>query len=137
VLQNNPRIAVLNDLQVKAWVLSRILNSKNYCADSLAYSKNKIYIQKKERPILLTLPLDFSPADVISILQNTTEHKRSLHTSVCSNSLTVPFPHDTDKSKGSVFFPKTNVEQISDQMKELSLFNKERGSADPQRAKII
>jgi hypothetical protein len=90
VLQKKLRILSPNDLQEKDWLLSRILNSKDYCAESLNYSK-KGSRYKRERLILLIPPLDSSPASIISILQDITEHKRSLPTMVCFNSLTVHF----------------------------------------------
>jgi hypothetical protein len=64
----------------KGYFQSRILNLEDRSADSLTCSKNKVGIRKKDQS-LLTLPLDFSPASIISILQNTTEHKPSLPTS--------------------------------------------------------
>ena len=111
MLQNKLRILSSNDLQEKGWLLKS------------GYKKDQS---------LLTLPLDFSPASIISILQNTTEHKRSLPAFVCSNSLTGQFRHYVDQLGTSVpdelrsrlgvsvFFSKANGERISAQMKKLS-----------------
>ena len=116
-----------NDPQEKGQFLSRILSLKNYPENSLTVSQHSINTREEARSVWLTFPLDFSEDSTISILQKTTEHKLSSPTSICSNSLTELFPHDTDKSEGSVFFPKTNVKQISDKIKKLSLPNKKGG----------
>lgn len=126
MLQKKLRILSWDGLQEKGWFLSRILSLRDHSAESLTCSKNKVDIRKTD-PSLLILPLDFSPASIISLLQNTIEHKCSLPTCVGSNSLTEPFTKDGDPWGSPIFFPiKVDVEQISDQRKKLWFSYKQR-----------
>jgi CheY-like chemotaxis protein len=114
VLQNKPRILILDDLPEKGWVLSRILNSKDYYANSVTYPQNGIDRIEKERPDLLILDLAFSEASIIRILQKIRENNPSLPIFIYSDSVTEQFENQATKLRGCVFFPKGDVEQILD-----------------------
>ena len=124
MLQNRPRILILDDLPEKGWVLSRILNSKDYYANSVTYPQNGIDRIEKERPDLLILDLNFSEASIIRILQKIRESNPSLPIFIYSDSVTEQFENQATKLEGSVFFPKA-VKQILDRIEKLLLNNKE------------
>jgi len=124
VLQNRPRILILDDLPEKGWVLSRILNSKDYYANSVTYPQNGIDRIEKERPDLLILDLAFSEASIIRILQKIRESNPSLPIFIYSDSVTEQFENQATKLEDSVFFPKA-VKQILDRIEKLLLNNKE------------
>ena len=124
MLQNRPRILILDDLPEKGWVLSRILNSKDYYANSVTYPQNGIDRIEKERPDLLILDLAFSEASIIRILQKIRESNPSLPIFIYSDSVTEQFENQATKLEDSVFFPKA-VKQILDRIEKLLLNNKE------------
>ena len=125
MLQNRPRILILDDLPEKGWVLSRILNSKDYYANSVTYPQNGIDRIEKERPDLLILDLNFSEASIIRILQKIRESNPSLPIFIYSDSVTEQFENQATKLRGCVFFPEGDVEQILDRIEKLLLNNKE------------
>jgi DNA-binding response OmpR family regulator len=133
VRQDNPRILILDDLLEKGRLLSRILISKGYSANSLTYSQNGLDEIEKERPDLSILDLDFSEASIIRILQKVRENNPSLPIFICSDSVTEQFKNQATRWDASVFFPKADVEQVLNQMKMLSPNNKERGIRQPSR----
>jgi CheY-like chemotaxis protein len=124
VLQNKPRILILDDFPEKGRVLSKILNSKGYSADSLTYPLNGIDRIEKERPDLLIFDLYFSEAIMLRILQKIRESNPSLPIFIYSDSVTEQFENQATKLEGSVFFPKA-VKQILDGIERLLLNNKE------------
>jgi DNA-binding response OmpR family regulator len=136
VLRKKLRILSPNDFQEKGWLLSRILNSKGCPANSFTYPQNGLDEIEKIRPYLLSLYLNFSKASILRILHKLRENNPSLPIFICSNSATEQFKNQTTKRGDSVFLPKGDVvrrppvwvEQISDQMKELSLTIRKRGS---------
>ena len=135
MLQNKLRILILDDLPEKGWVLSRILNFNGCSANSLTYPLNGIDRVEKERPDLLILDLNFSEASIIRILQKIRENNPSLPIFIYSDSVTEQFENQATKLRGCVFFPKADVEQILDQIKQLSLNNKQRELATPHISK--
>jgi CheY-like chemotaxis protein len=91
VLHANPRILILDDLPEKGRLLSRILISKDYSANSLTYPQNGLDEIEKERPDLLILDLNFSEASIIGILQKIRENNPSLPIFICYDSVTEQF----------------------------------------------
>jgi CheY-like chemotaxis protein len=134
VLQNKPRILILDDFPEKGRVLSKILNSKGYSADSLTYPLNGIDRIEKERPDLLIFDLYFSEAIMLRILQKIRESNPSLPIFIYSDSVTEQFENQATKLEGSVFFPKA-VKQILDRIEKLSLSNNERELTTPSVSK--
>jgi DNA-binding NtrC family response regulator len=118
VLQNRPRILILDDLPEKGWVLSRILNFNGCSANSLTYPQNGIDGIEKERPDLLILDLNFSEASIIRILQKIRESNPSLPIFIYSDSLTEQFENQATQLRGCVFFPEGDVEQILDRIEK-------------------
>jgi len=147
LLQDKPRILIIDDFPARGWVLSRILNSNGCRANSVTYPQNGI---EKKSPDLLILDLNFSEASIIGILQDIRKHHPSLPIFICSNSATEQFKNKAAKWGASVFSPKADVVrrppvwveqtlnrigsgQILDQMKKLSLGNKKKRFANPPR----
>ncbi len=124
MVQNKPRILILNDFPEKGWVLSRILNSKGCSTDSLTYPQNSIDIIEKERPDLLILDLNILEASILRTPQRIRESNPSLSILTCSNSAAEQFENQVTKLEGPVFFPKA-VKQILDRIEKLLLNNKE------------
>ena len=124
MLQNKPRILILDDFPEKGRVLSKILNSKGYSADSLTYPLNGIDGIEKERPDILIFDLYFSEAIILRILQKIREGNPSLPIFIYSDSVTEQFENQVTKLDASVFFPKA-VKQILDRIEKLLLNNKE------------
>jgi len=124
VLQNKPRILILDDFPEKGRVLSKILNSKGYSADSLTYPLNGIDGIEKERPDILIFDLYFSEAIILRIFQKIRESNPSLPIFIYSDSVTEQFENQATKLDASVFFPKA-VKQILDRIEKLLLNNKE------------
>ncbi len=124
MVRNKPRILILNDFPEMGWVLSRILNSKGYSADSLTYPPNGIDIIEKERPDLLIFDLYFSEAIILRMLQKIRESNPSLPIFIYSDLVTEQFENQVTKLEGTVFFPKA-VKQILDRIEKLLLNNKE------------
>ena len=124
MLQNKPRILILDDFSEKGRTLSKILNSKGYSADSFTYPLNGIDRIEKERPDLLIFDLYFSEAIVLRILQKIRESNPSLPIFIYSDSVTEQIENQVTKLEGSVFFPKT-VKQILDGIEKLLPNNKE------------
>lgn len=91
MLQNKPRVLILDDFPEKGRVLSKILNSKGYSADSLTYPLNGIDRIEKERPDLLIFDLYFSEAIMLRILQKIRESNPSLPIFIYSDSVTEQF----------------------------------------------
>jgi len=136
---------IIDDFPARGWVLSKILNSKGYRANSVTYPQNGI---EKKSPDLLILDLNLSEASIIGILQDIRKHHPTLPILICSNSATEQFRNQATKWGASVFFPKADlarslcleirrppvwVEQMLDQMKKLSLDNKKKRFANPPR----
>lgn len=134
MLQNKPRILILDDFPEKGRVLSKILNSKGYSADSLTYPLNGIDRIEKERPDLLIFDLYFSEAIMLRILQKIRESNPSLPIFIYSDSVTEQFENQATKLEGPVFFPKA-VKQILDRIEKLSLSNNERELTTPSVSK--
>ena len=134
MLQNKPRILILDDFPEKGWVLSKILNSKGYSADSLTYPPNGIDRIEKERPDLLIFDLYFSEAIILRMLQKIRESNPSLPIFIYSDLVTEQFENQAAKLEGPVFFPKA-VKQILDRIEKLSLNNNERELATPSVSK--
>jgi len=130
VLQDKPRILIIDDFPARGWVLSRILNSNGYRANSVTYPQNGI---EKKNPDLLILDLNFSETTTIGILQKIRENSPSLPILICSNSATEQFKNKATKWGASVLFPKGDVEQILNQTQMLSLSNKKKWFANPPR----
>ena len=91
MVQNKPRTLILDDFPEKGWVLSRILNSKGFSADSLTYPQNVIDRIEKERPDFLILDLNFLEASILKTLQKIREGNLSLPIFICFNSVTEQF----------------------------------------------
>jgi len=106
VLQDKPRILIIDDFPARGWVLSRILNSNGYRANSVTYPQNGI---EKRNPDLLILDLNFSEASIIRILKKIRENNPSLPIFICSNSATKQFKNKAAKWGASVFSPKAEV----------------------------
>lgn len=147
MLQDKPRILIIDDFPARGWVLSRILNSNGYRANSVTYPQNGI---EKKSLDLLILDLNFPEASIIRILQDIREHHPSLPIFICSNSATKQFRNQATKWGASVFFPKAEVirrppvwveqtlnrigsGQMLDQMKKPSLDNKKKRFANSPR----
>ena len=124
MVQNKPRILILNDFPEMGWVLSRILNSKGCSADSLTYPQNSIDIIKKERSDRIVPDLNFPEVSIIRTPQRIRESSPSLSILTCSNSATEQFENQVTKLEGPVFFPEA-VKQILDRIEKLLLNNKE------------
>lgn len=135
MLQKKTRILIIDDFTERGWVLSRILNSNGYCANSLTYPQNGLDGIKEKRLDLLIFDLNFSEASIIRILQKIKEIKPSLPIFICSNSVTEQFKDQATELGVSIFFPKGDVDQILDQIKKLSVNNKERELATPCMSK--
>lgn len=106
MLQDKPRILIIDDFPARGWVLSRILNSNGCRANSVTYPQNGI---EKKSPDLLILDLNLSEASIIGILQDIREHYPSLPILICSNSATEQFKNKAAKWGASVFSPKADV----------------------------
>ena len=153
MLQANPRMSdfgsiglILDDLQEKDRLLSRILISKYYLANPFTCpEKRSDEIEKvchrqirlwRKKPDLLILDFNFSEASIIRILQKVRKNKPSLPILICPNSVTEQFRNQAAQLGVFVFFRKADVarslcleirrppvwvEQILDQIKKLSL----------------
>lgn len=111
MLQNNPRIVVLDDLQHKDWFLNRISDSKSCPANSISHPQNGFILNgldqiEKKRPSLLALKLNSSKAITIRILQNIRGNKPSLPIFVYFNSVTEQFENQGAKGRAWSFFEK-------------------------------
>jgi PleD family two-component response regulator len=109
VLHANPRMLVLDDLPQKGRLLSRILISKGYSANSLIYPQNGLDEIERERPDLLILDLNFSETSIIRIPQKVRENNPSLPTFICADSVTKQLKNQATKLGVSVFFRKADV----------------------------
>jgi DNA-binding NtrC family response regulator len=135
VLQINPRIVVLDDLQNKNWFLSRSSDSKNWSANSISPLQSEFPITgldeiEKKRPDLLVLKLNSSEATIIRILQNIRGNQPSLPIFIYFNSVTEQFENQGAKGRAWSFFEKQighkgfvlrSEDQLLDRMKKLSL----------------
>ncbi len=130
MLQNNPRIVVLDGLQHKDWFLSKISDSKSCPANSISHPQNGLDEIEKKRPDLLVLKLNSSEAITIRILQNIKGNKPSLPIFVYFNSIIEQFENQGAKGRAWSFFEKQighkafvlkSEDQLLDRMKKLSL----------------
>jgi hypothetical protein len=111
VLQNSPRIAVLDDLQNKNWFLSRRSDSKNWSANSISHLQNGFILNgldeiEKKRPDLLVPKLNSSKAITIRILQNIRGNQPSSPIFIYFNSVTEQFENQGAKGRAWSFFEK-------------------------------
>ena len=135
MLQNSPRIAVLDDLQNKNWFLSRRSDSKNWSANSISHPQNGFILNgldeiEKKRPDLLVLKLNSSKAIIIRILQKIRGNQPSLSILIYFNSVTEQFENQGAKGRAWSFFEKQighkvfvlrSEDQLLDRMKKMSL----------------
>ena len=125
MLHANPRISefgsiglILDDLPEKGRLLSRILISKGYSANSLTYPQNEVgtglvpvltSARTATRAVPTITSLDSPEARTISILQKVRENNPSLPIFICSDSVTKQFKNQAAKWGTSIFFPKADV----------------------------
>lgn len=129
MLKNKPRILILDDFPQRDWALSRILNSKGYCSNSLTYPRNGLDEVERKRPDLLILDLNFSEASIVRILQKIRQNNPSLPIFICSNSVTEQFKNQATQLGISVFLPKGEAKQILVQIEKLLVNKKQRSLA--------
>ena len=131
MLRNRLRILILDDFPDRGWVLSRILNSKGYSANSHTFPQNEVDIIEKKNPDLLILDLIFSEASIVRTLKKIKQNNPSLPVFICFNSVTKQIKNQATKLGASVFSPRAEVEQMLDQIKKLPLVKEERDLVTP------
>jgi hypothetical protein len=133
VLQNNPRIVVLDDHQHKDRFLSRISDSKTCPANSISHPQNGFILNgldqiEKKRPDSQVLKLNSSEAIIIRILQNIRGNQPSLPIFIYFDSVTEQFENQGAKGRAWFFFEKQighkvfvlkSEDQLLDRMKKI------------------
>lgn len=109
MLQANPRMLILDDPQEKDRLLSRILISKYYLANSFTYPEKRPDEIEKEKPGFLIFDSNFPETNIIRILQKVRENNPSLPISICFNSVSRQFKNQASQLGASVFFQKADV----------------------------